>query len=90
MWALISVIVYVVVLHLRLIPDFKSAFVLNASSVFAFGSIIMTPFGVNYYLSGLYSYAVGAPLPIPKFIYVLIVVVIVVLLVVHYRKNKFK
>ncbi|OBQ56627.1 cytochrome c biogenesis protein CcsA [Tamlana sp. s12] len=89
-WALISIIVYAVVLHLRLIPGVKSMYVLNTASVFAFGSIIMTSFGVNYYLSGLHSYAAGDPLPIPKFIYVLISLVILVAFVAFLRKQKFQ
>ncbi|AUS07334.1 cytochrome C biogenesis protein [Tamlana carrageenivorans] len=89
-WALISIIVYAVVLHLRLIPGLKSMYVLNTSSVFAFGSIIMTSFGVNYYLSGLHSYAAGDPLPIPKFIYVIIILVVVVAFVAFFRKQKFR
>ncbi|OEJ98792.1 cytochrome C biogenesis protein [Flavivirga aquatica] len=86
-WALISVIVYTIVLHLRLIPNLKSAYIINTASVFAFGSIIMTSFGVNYYLSGLHSYAAGDPLPIPTFIYILIVVVIVVSVAAYLKKK---
>ncbi|MBU2949246.1 cytochrome c biogenesis protein CcsA [Tamlana agarivorans] len=89
-WALISIIVYAMVLHLRLIPNLKSNYVLNTASVFAFGSIIMTSFGVNYYLSGLHSYAAGDPLPIPKFIYVLLVLVVLVSALAFIRKEKFK
>lgn len=77
-WALISIIVYAIVLHLRFIPALNNRITLNIASVFAFGSIIMTSFGVNYYLSGLHSYAAGDPLPVPKFIYVLVAVVLVV------------
>lgn len=68
-WALISIIVYATVLHLRLIPKLKGAYTFNMASVIAFFSIIMTSFGVNYYLSGLHSYAAGDPLPIPTFVY---------------------
>jgi len=89
-WALISVIVYAIVLHLRFIPALKSRYVLNVASVFAFGSIIMTSFGVNYYLSGLHSYAAGDPLPIPTFIYVLTAIVIVVAIVAYYFNRRFK
>ncbi|WP_400074775.1 cytochrome c biogenesis protein CcsA [Winogradskyella sp. R77965] len=89
-WALISVIIYAVVLHLRLIPSLKSRYVLNVASVFAFGSIIMTSFGVNYYLSGLHSYAAGDPLPIPKFIYVLIAIIIIVSIAAYFSKRKYK
>lgn len=89
-WALISVIVYAIVLHLRLIPKLKGAYILNTASVFAFGSIIMTSFGVNYYLSGLHSYAAGDPLPVPTFIYVLIVVVILVSVLAYIKRRTFK
>ena len=89
-WALISIIVYAIVLHLRLIPALKGNYVLNMVSVFAFGSIIMTSFGVNYYLSGLHSYAAGDPLPIPTFIYVLTAIVIIVSIISYYRNKRFK
>jgi cytochrome c-type biogenesis protein CcsB len=68
-WALISVIVYAFVLHLRLIPALNNPLVYNLASLWAFSSIIMTSFGVNYYLSGLHSYAAGDPVPIPNWVY---------------------
>ena len=86
-WALISIIIYAIVLHLRFVPALKNDFTLNVASVWAFGSIIMTSFGVNYYLSGLHSYAAGDPLPIPRFIYVLIAVVFLVS-IAAYLRNK--
>ncbi len=86
-WALISIIVYAVVLHLRFVPALKSKYVLNVASVFAFGSIIMTSFGVNYYLSGLHSYAAGDPVPVPKFVYVLVGVVVLVA-ILAFIKNR--
>lgn len=55
--------VYGFVLQLRLIPKLKNALVFNISSLWAFSAIIMTSFGVNYYLSGLHSYASGEPVP---------------------------
>ena len=75
-WALISIIVYAAVLHLRLIPGLRNAYTFNLASVFAFASIIMTSFGVNYYLAGLHSYAQGDPLPIPSFVYWVVVIVL--------------
>ncbi|MDO9551083.1 cytochrome c biogenesis protein [Rhodonellum sp.] len=68
-WALISVIVYAFVIHLRLIPAIKSSLLFNLASLWAFSSIVMTSFGVNYYLSGLHSYAAGDPVPIPGWVY---------------------
>lgn len=89
-WALISIIVYTVVLHLRFIPALRGRFVLNAVSVFAFGSIIMTSFGVNYYLSGLHSYAGGDPLPIPSFIYVIIALLTGIAVLAFFRDRSFR
>ena len=37
----------------------------------------MTYFGVNYYLSGLHSYAAGDPMPIPSFVYYLLALMFV-------------
>ncbi|ADR22716.1 cytochrome c biogenesis protein [Marivirga tractuosa] len=68
-WALISVIVYAIVLHIRLIPNLRDYLIFNLASLWAFSSIIMTSFGVNYYLSGLHSYAKGDPVPIPGWVY---------------------
>ena len=89
-WALISIIIYAAVLHLRFIPPLRNFYVLNMASVFAFSSIVMTSFGVNYYLSGLHSYAAGDPLPVPKFIYVItaLVVLIGIAAFVKSRRNK--
>jgi hypothetical protein len=48
----------------------------------------MTYFGVNFYLSGLHSYAKGDPLPIPPFIYYTLAIVFVVSLTsyINFRK----
>ena len=56
-WALISIMVYAFVIHMRLIPGLKSNFTFTVASILSFGSIIMTYFGVNFYLAGLHSYA---------------------------------
>ncbi len=58
-WALVSVLVYAVILHLRFIPGFKSKFTFNVVSFWGYSSILFTFFGVNFYLTGLHSYAQG-------------------------------
>ena len=68
-WALISIMIYAFVIHMRLIPALKSKWMFNFSSVLAFGSIMMTYFGVNFYLSGLHSYASGDKIITPDFVY---------------------
>lgn len=87
-WALISVIVYAFVLHLRLIPAFRSALVYNLASLWAFASIIMTSFGVNYYLSGLHSYAAGDPVPVPVWVYWVVAILLVISVIAAIRHRK--
>jgi cytochrome c-type biogenesis protein CcsB len=58
-WALVSVLVYAVILHLRYIPSLKSKFVFNVVSFWGYSAILFTFFGVNFYLVGLHSYAQG-------------------------------
>ena len=68
-WALISIMVYAFVIHTRLVPGLRGRWLFNFLSVVAFGSIMMTYFGVNFYLVGLHSYASGAQVITPVFIY---------------------
>ncbi len=87
-WALVSILVYVFVTHMRFVPGLKSNFLFNSVSVVAYASIIMTYFGVNYYLSGLHSYAAGDPVPVPVWIYYAIAVVAIVIAVASKNKDK--
>ncbi len=58
-WALISIMIYAFVLHMRLIPGLRGKYTFNLWTIIAYFSILMTFFGVNFYLSGLHSYASG-------------------------------
>ena len=58
-WALISLIVYAFVIHMRLIPGLRGRWLFSLCSIIALGSILFTYFGVNYYLSGLHAYQSG-------------------------------
>jgi cytochrome c-type biogenesis protein CcsB len=73
-WSLITIIVYSFVIHSRMIPGMKDIYTFNLLSLFAFSSVLMTYFGVNYYLTGLHSYASGDPIPVPVFVYVAVIV----------------
>ncbi|GGE42622.1 cytochrome c biogenesis protein [Psychroflexus planctonicus] len=68
-WALISIFVYAFVIHMRLVPGMRGFWAFNWASVIAFGSILMTYFGVNFYLTGLHSYASGDQIISYKFIF---------------------
>ena len=88
-WALVSVLIYAFVLHMRFIPSLRSKLTFNAVSMFAIWTIIMTYFGVNYYLSGLHSYAAGDPMPIPTFVYYLLALMSLTAIIakIKYKKN---
>ncbi len=68
-WAFISVMVYAFVLHMRLVPGLRGRWAFHVAALFAISSVVMTYFGVNYYLSGLHSYAAGDPIPVPLWVY---------------------
>ncbi len=67
-WALVTILVYAVVIHLRFIKGAYSDYIFSVVSLLAFTSVLMTYFGVNYYLAGLHSYAKGDPVPVPDFV----------------------
>ncbi len=68
-WAAVTILIYAVVLHLRFLPSLRSNFIYNVATVWAYSTVLMTYFGVNYYLSGLHSYAAGDPIPMPVWVY---------------------
>ncbi len=68
-WALISIMIYAFVIHARLVPGLRGRWTFNFLSIVAFGSIMMTYFGVNFYLVGLHSYASGAQVITPTFVW---------------------
>jgi hypothetical protein len=67
-WALVTILVYSFILHMRFIPGLRGQLAFNIASLFGWASVMMTYFGVNYYLSGLHSYAAGDPVPIPAWV----------------------
>ncbi|WP_456433880.1 cytochrome c biogenesis protein CcsA [Nitratifractor sp.] len=68
-WAAVTILVYAAVVHMRFIPRLRGPYAFNVAAVLAYSSVIMTYFGVNYYLSGMHSYAAGDPVPIPAWVY---------------------
>jgi len=87
-WALVTVLVYSIILHLRKIPGLKSIFALSSLAILGLASVLMTFFGVNYYLSGMHSYAQGDPPPIPNALYVAIVIIVALVIAAWYAENK--
>jgi cytochrome c-type biogenesis protein CcsB len=85
-WALISILIYAAVLHQRFVPKLNNSYMFAVTSTVAFSSIIMTYFGVNFYLSGMHSYASGDPIPVPMFVYYTIITVVAII-AISYRKK---
>ncbi|OOQ00837.1 hypothetical protein B0X50_04975, partial [Helicobacter pylori] len=86
-WALISICVYALILHLRFLGSHNWPFILASSSALGFYSVLMTYFGVNYYLSGLHSYAAGDPLPIPTFLYFLVAIPFILVILAYFKRH---
>jgi len=86
-WALVTILVYAVVIHLRFLKSLYSEFNFSVISLLSFTSVLMTYFGVNYYLAGMHSYAKGDPVPIPDFVPVTYSILAVVILLA-FRNRK--
>jgi ABC-type transport system involved in cytochrome c biogenesis permease subunit len=84
-WALVTILVYAFILHMRFIPGLRGIYAFNVASLFGFASVIMTYFGVNYYLSGLHSYATGDPAPIPSYVYYTAAILLLISLLAYWR-----
>ncbi|QOR00498.1 cytochrome c biogenesis protein [Campylobacter sp. 2014D-0216] len=86
-WALISIVVYTMVLHLRFIVKTSFIFAFASASILAFYSILMTYFGVNFFLSGLHSYANGDSFNIPIYVYILTMLILILILLAGRKRN---
>jgi cytochrome c-type biogenesis protein CcsB len=90
-WALVIVIVYTLVLHIRFIPKIGTAFAFNVASVLGFSSVIMTFVGVNYYLSkGMHSYGAGDTPVFPLWAWGIILSVITLIIASGIRQKILK
>jgi cytochrome c-type biogenesis protein CcsB len=86
-WALITVLVYAFVSHMHRIPGLRGSFAFNLASFISYSSVLMTYFGVNYFLGGMHSYASGSAFSIPLWTYTLLLV-LTGLAVYAYRKQQ--
>ena len=89
-WALITALVYIFIIHMKYVPGIKGHFAFNLASVAGFFSVLMTYFGVNYYLAGLHSYAQGDAVPIPKFVYYTIASLVLLILFAWFNEKNYK
>ena len=87
-WALVSILVYAFILHMRIIPKLNGLFLFNVMAILGWASVIMTYYGVNYYLSGMHSYATGDPVPIPNWVYILTTTIFIITIWAYFRMKK--
>ena len=69
-WSLVTILVYAAVVHLKWIPALRGSWVQAATGTLAFASVLMTYFGVNYFLTGLHSYGAGETPTFIKWLYI--------------------
>jgi cytochrome c-type biogenesis protein CcsB len=86
-WAYVSIVVYAIVIHLRFVKSLATPYVFATAALLAFSSILMTYLGVNFYLSGMHSYATGDPVPIPTWAYVTSAIVIITIILAFRNRN---
>jgi cytochrome c-type biogenesis protein CcsB len=89
-WSLITIVIYSIVTHSRLIPGMKDVYSFNVLSLFSFSSVLMTYFGVNYYLSGLHSYASGEAAQVPPFVYITLIILVGLSVAAYIKYHKWE
>ena len=86
-WTLISIIIYSLIIHFKYIKNFMNEYLLSLLSVISYFSIIMTYFGVNYFLSGKHSYAKGDAVQIPDFVFISLFIILLTI-ILSYKNRK--
>jgi len=86
-WALITVLVYALVSHMHKVPGLRGRFAFNLAAFISYSSVLMTYFGVNFFLGGMHSYASGSSFKIPFWSYIL-VLLLTGLSLFAYRKQQ--
>ncbi len=89
-WSLITIVIYSFIVHMRLIPSLKGVFNYNMASILGFASVIMTYFGVNYYLTGLHSYGKGAADGINPAVPAVLIVLAALIIWAYIKDSKFE
>ena len=88
-WALISIMIYAFVIHMRLVPGLRGRYGFNLMSVLAFASILFTYLGVNFYLSGLHSYQSGQQIASLNVIAITLSIVALIGILAYWKYSKY-
>jgi cytochrome c-type biogenesis protein CcsB len=82
-WSLVTILVYAIAIHFKWLPGMNRPWVMASASFASIASIVMTYFGVNYFLSGLHSYGGGATMTVPMWIYVTPIIMFCLIIVAY-------
>ncbi|PTN04333.1 c-type cytochrome biogenesis protein CcsB [Mangrovibacterium marinum] len=88
-WALITVVIFAFIVHLRFIPGLRGRFHFNVATVVGFCSVLMTYFGVNYFLSGMHSYGKGSVEGVHWSVYAALIAVIVLIFAAYEKYRRY-
>ncbi len=86
-WSYVSIIVYTFIIHMRFVKKLNTPYAFATASLVGFSSILMTYLGVNFYLSGMHSYATGDPVPIPMWAYVTTALVLATIAIAYKNRD---
>ncbi len=91
-WSLITILVASVGLHFRFLPKMRSFWLSAAWNWVIIDSVLMTYFGVNYFLVGLHSYGAGEAATVPAWVHGFNIGMLILIISsgVVYQKNKKK
>lgn len=89
-WCLITILLYSFVVHMHHIKGFETEFAFSLGSVMGSGSVLMTYFGVNYFLGGMHSYAGGSAPPVPAGVYIALILLVVLIYVAWFNEMRFQ
>lgn len=88
-WSLIAIFVYIIILHLKLKGKFQNILHFSIIAFIAYGSILMTYFGVNYFFEAIHVYASNTNSEIPLWFYLLNLLFIIIIAMALFKDKKF-
>ena len=88
-WCLVSILVYSFTAHIKFIPGLQTNFAFNFTAFWSYSAIIMTYFGVNYFLGGMHSYAKGDAMGIHYGYYIAVAILFIISIAAGIRERKY-
>jgi len=89
-WSLITILVAAVGLHFRFIPKMRNIWVHAWWNWVIIDTVLMTYFGVNYFLVGLHSYGAGSAATVPVWVHVFNALMVLLIIVSGIVFNTYK